>query len=283
MKGLRYDAVSYVLKNGNSFHKLKLAQILGREEDYPPLVEELESLQNEDGGWPWLLDPGNPSGVSDTAKVLELLSNVGVESTETIEKAVSFLLSKQNDDGGWSESPDLEGVVPKEWTWVSTKHSGYQTADALNALHEAGYSGAEVERALDFLRVSQNEDGGWSSHVGPESSARTDTATTDHIVIAFLSHGESRESQVIRRAEMMLIDRRADLDSPIDATAALSVLLALGYPQENEHVSEFVCCLVEAQRPDGGWNWFEDLPSNPFQTVDSLEQLVKFVDIRKTG
>ena len=283
MKGLRYDAVSYVLENGNSFHKLKLAHILGWEEDYPPLVEELESLQNEDGGWPWLLDPGNPSGVSDTAKVLELLSSVGVESPETIEKAVSFLVSKQNDDGGWSESPDLEGVVPEEWTWVSTKHSGYQTADALNALHEAGYSGAEVERALDFLRASQNEDGGWPSHVGPESSARTDTATTDHIVIAFLSHGESRESQVIRRAEMMLIERRADLDSPIDATAALSVLSALGYPRENEHVSEFVGWLVEAQRPDGGWNWFGDLPSNPSQTVDSLEQLVKFVEIRKAG
>jgi hypothetical protein len=174
MRTLRYDAISYVMENGNPLHRLKLARILGREGDYEPLVDELLSLQNSDGGWPWRLEEGNPSGVSDTAKTLELLAGLGVDpGSGPIRRAVSYLLDLQNEDGGWSESPELDGAVPEEWTWVSTRHSGYQTADAVNALAEAGYSGGEIDRALDFLRTAQNDEGGWPSHVGPDSQTRT--------------------------------------------------------------------------------------------------------------
>jgi hypothetical protein len=281
MRRLRYDAVSYVLTNGNAFHRLKLANVIGREYEYRPLVDELMSFQNEDGGWPWQLAVGNPSGVSDTAKILELLPSVSVDpASEPISRAVSYLLRLQNRDGGWSESPELDRIVPEDWTWVSTRDSGYQTADAVNALLEIGHLGDEIGRAIEFLRGMQNEEGGWPSHVGPDSS--TDPATTDHIIMAFLRSGEPRGSPVIVMAERMLLEKRRGWDSPVDATAVLSVLLALGYPPEEEHVSELIGWLVDAQRPDGGWNWFGDLPSNPSQTVDCLEQLVRFVRLKRS-
>jgi len=276
MKLLRYDAIFYVLRNGNAFHKLKMAHILGLNGDRQQLVDELRSLQNEDGGWPWQLVTGNPSGVSDTAKVLELLSCVGLDgASSTIKKGIFFLLAQQHRDGGWSESPELQGIIPRDWTWVSTRHSGYQTADVVNALVEVGYRGEEMGRAIGFLRSTQNEEGGWFSHVGPSSYTGSDVASTDHIVLAFLRCGEPKESQVFQRAKRMLLERRGTIDSPVDGTAVLSVLLALGYPAEDEYVSQLIENLIEAQRPDGGWNWFSDLPSNPSQTVDSLEQLVK--------
>ena len=276
MKRLRYDAVSYVLRNGNSLNKLKLAHILGLNGDRQRLVDELRSLQNRDGGWPWQLVAENPSGVSDTAKVLEPPPSVSVNRTSgTIRRAVSFLLVQQHEDGGWSESPELEGIIPNDRTWISTRHSGYQTADAVNALIESGYLGEAVRRAIDFLRSTQNEEGGWPSHVGPNALTGSDVASTDHVVLAFLHYGEPRESSVLQRTERMLLESRETVDSSVDETAVLSTLLALGYPLENEYISELVGSLIEAQRPDGSWNWFGDLPSNPTQTVDCLEQLVK--------
>jgi len=282
MKSLQYDAVSYVSESGNAYQKLKLAHILGLEEEYQTLMEELMSKQNGDGGWPWLLEAGDPSGVSDTAKVLELLPGVGVEpASQPIRKAISYLLDHQNDDGGWSESPELEGLIPGEWTWVSTVYSGYQTADALNALFEAGYSGDAVARAIDFLRATQNEEGGWYSNVRPRPNPVTDIATTDHIVHAFLNNSEPRESTVIKRAERMLLEKKEKLEAPVDVAAALSCLRELGYGPESEHVRRLVDYLIGAQRPDGGWNWFDDLPSNPSQTVDCLESLEGLVKIAR--
>jgi hypothetical protein len=38
-------------------------------------------------------------------------------------------------------------VIPPQWTWVSTEHSGYQTADVLNALHECGHAEKESRGA----------------------------------------------------------------------------------------------------------------------------------------
>ena len=276
MKKLRYDAVSYVIRNGNAIHKLKLACILSLNLDQRHLIDELKTSQNKDGGWPWQLEDGKPSGISQTAKVLELLPSVGVKSiSKMIRGAVSFLLAHQHEDGGWSENPELEEIVPSGWDWVSTRHSGYQTADVVNALIEAGYRGGEVGRGIDFLRTTQNEEGGWPSHVGPSPYTGSDIASTDHVVFAFLRYGEPRESPVFQRTERMLLEKRSEIDSPVNLTSVLSTLLALGYSPENEYVSELVERLIEAQRPDGGWNWFGDLPSNPMQTVDCLEQLVK--------
>jgi len=279
MTKLRYDAVSYVLKNGNQYHKLKMLMTLGvKREDYPKLVTELKSMQNLDGGWPWQLERRRPSGVSQTARTLDLLLNVGEDrDSDTVRRAVSFLLQRQHPDGGWSENPELEGIIPKEHNWISTRYSGFQTADAIVALAGAGYANdTRVLKALDFLRREQNEEGGWPSYVGPEYPYEgSDVASTDHIVLAFLKLEEPKDSDVLRNAVNALLKHRNDWDSPIDAATALNVFLMLDYPIEHEYVRELVKNLIETQKPDGGWNWFGDLPTNPAQTVDCIEQLAK--------
>jgi len=279
MKKLMYDAVSYVLKNGNQYHKSKMLMTLGgKREDYQKLVVELKSMQNLDGGWPWQLEMGKPSGVSQTARIIELLLRAGEDkNSDTVKRAVGFLLQRQNSDGGWSENHELEGIIPREHNWISTRYSGFQTADVINALAEAGYKNdARVLKAIDFLRGAQNEEGGWPSYVGPEYPYEgSDIATTDHMVEAFLKLGEPKDSKVVRNAVKALLKHRKDWDSPINAATALNVFLILDYPLEHEYVKELVKNLVESQKPDGGWNWFGDLPTNPGQTVDCIEQLAK--------
>jgi len=279
MTKLRYDAVSYVLKNGNPYHKLKMMMTLGgREKDRQKLVTEIKRLQNSDGGWPWQLGKEKPSGISQTARTLELLLQAGEDKdSDTVRRAVPFLLQRQNPDGGWSENPELEGIIPKEHNWISTRYSGFQTADAILALVEAGYSkDARVLKAFDFLRGAQNDEGGWPSYVGPDYPYEgSDIATTDHIVASFLKLGEPKNSTVVKNAVKALVKHRKDWGSPIDAATALNVFLMLDYPLEHEYVRELVKVLIETQKPEGGWNWFGDTPTNPAQTVDCIEQLAK--------
>jgi len=279
MKRLRYDAVSYVQKNGNAHHKLKMLLLLkGKAENRRKLIEELKSLQNTDGGWPWQLLKGNPSGVSQTARTLELLMKAGEnKDSDAVKRAVSFLLERQKPDGGWSESPELKGIIPREWNWISTRYSGYQTADVINALVEAGYAkDARIAKAFGFLRSAQNEEGGWPSYVGSDYPYEgSDIATTDHIVAAFLKVGEPKDSPLVKNAVKVLVKHREGWKEPIDAATALCVFLILDYPLNHEYVKELASDLINTQRPDGGWNWFGDFPSNPSQTLDCIEQLAK--------
>jgi len=276
---LKYDAVSYVLENGNPFHKLKLLLILNLQpEKRRELVRELKSMQNSDGGWPWQLQKGKPSGISQTTRTLELLLKTGEsKSSDMVKRAVAFLFQKQNEDGGWSENPELKEIIPKDWNWISTEHSGYQTADAINVLIEAGYSkDARVAKAVNFLYQAQNEEGGWPSYVGPDYPYEgSDIAAMDHIVAALLRFGEPKDSLVLKKAVDALWKHKENWKEPVDGAAVLCVFLMLDYPLNHEYVRELVANLIESQRPDGGWNWFGDSPSNPAQTVYCLEQLLK--------
>ncbi len=192
-------------------------------------------------------------------------------------RAVAFLFQNQKEDGGWSENPELKETIPNKWSWVSTEHSGYQTADAINALSEAGYSrDPRVAKAVNFFLRTQNEEGGWPSYVSPDYPYEgSDIAAMDHIVTALLRFRELKNSPVLKRAVDALLKHREDWKEPVDGAAVLCVFLMLDYPLNHEYVRELVANLTASQRPDGGWNWFGDLPSNPAQTVDCLEPLVK--------
>ena len=113
-------------------------------------------------------------------------------------------------------------------------------------------------------------------YVGPDYPYEgSDIAVMDHIVTALLRSGEQKNSLVLKKAVAALLKRREDWKGPVDGAAVLCVFLMFNYPLNHEYVRELVANLIESQRSDGGWNWFGDLPSNPAQTVDCIEQLIK--------
>lgn len=274
---LRYDAVRYVLENGNHYHKLYLAVTLGQEAK-KSLIEELLSFQNPDGGWPWKLERHIPSGVGETSRIVELLLRNWLERTSpVVREAIDFLLSIQRQDGGWSENPELSQVIPKSWGWISITHSvTHRTADVVNALINAGKTGhPSVQKAIFFLRKAQNEEGGWNSHVGPDYQYGTDIAGMDVIIKTFLLAGEPRESILFKRTIEAILKHRKGWRDPVSAASVLNIFLRLGYSKEHPYIKELVGILIETQRADGGWNWYGDLPSNPGQTVYCIKQLKK--------
>jgi squalene-hopene/tetraprenyl-beta-curcumene cyclase len=117
----------------------------------------------------WLLREQEPDGswfgrwganfVYGTGAVVPALVEAGVpQQHPAIRRAVAWLESVQNEDGGWGE--DLRSYHDPDWR--GRGHStASQTSWALLALHAAGERGAAVSRGIEYLVATQREDGEW--------------------------------------------------------------------------------------------------------------------------
>jgi hypothetical protein len=149
------------------------------------VVEHLASAQNEDGSFtgrnawqpifntPQILTrfvatglKGSDSPVLEKAEAF-LASQVPDETQQGIvlrllsqphAKLVSRLKELQRPDGGWSQTDDSES-------------DAFATGQALLAFHRAGVSGSAIQRSIDYLVRTQNDDGTWpmTSRPNPEN------------------------------------------------------------------------------------------------------------------
>ncbi|MFI0788829.1 squalene--hopene cyclase [Streptomyces lydicus] len=122
-------------------------------------------------GIAWLLAEQEPSGawfgrwgtnyVYGTGSVLPALAAAGIPGSHpAVRRAVRWLQTVQNDDGGWGE--DQRSYQDKE-RWAGRGAStASQTAWALMALLAAGERESEaVRRGVRWLTGTQREDGSW--------------------------------------------------------------------------------------------------------------------------
>ena len=120
-------------------------------------------------GLGWLLAQQEPDGswygrwginyVYGTGAALPALIACGVDpSAPCVRRAVAWLASHQNEDGGWGEDPRSYD----DPAWIGRGPStASQTAWALLALHAAGERGSVLRRGIGWLIETQRADGGW--------------------------------------------------------------------------------------------------------------------------
>ncbi|HEY40794.1 MAG TPA: terpene cyclase/mutase family protein [Dehalococcoidia bacterium] len=281
---LKYDPVPCIFEKGNSYHHLRALSFLAERDDSRLLdvLKKVKSSQNADGGWSWLgrweSNEKIPSSVTDTAYYLPPLVDSGVDiDSEEVKRASAFLLEAQRDDGGWAENPELRKTMWESWTWFSVDHSvTWITGLVINALIKAGYphDAPPITRATGFLKSMQNEEGGWPSHIGVPQPGNTDMWTMEDVISALLGCGETRDSDIIRKAEDAIVKHRDRWQEPVENP--LGVFLTLGYDREHEYVEECILHLLENQKEDGGWGFYNEWNSSPDQTVRWLEILLKY-------
>lgn len=121
-------------------------------------------------GIDWLLAEQDASGawfgrwgvnyVYGTGSVVPALVAAGLPATHSaVRRAVRWLESVQNDDGGWGE--DLRSYQDSKWIGRG-ESTASQTAWALLALLAAGEDESPaVTRGITFLTRTQQEDGSW--------------------------------------------------------------------------------------------------------------------------
>lgn len=138
-----------------------LAQLGERRETSPVLdkaLAYLERTQEKDGSW---YGRWGMNYVYGTWSVLCALNAAGIDpSSATIRKAVDWLVSIQNSDGGWGEDGESYSLAYKGYERAPSTAS--QTAWALMALMAAGeVDHPAVGKGIAYLTSKQDGDGFW--------------------------------------------------------------------------------------------------------------------------
>lgn len=139
---------------------LELMGTFGYPKDTPAAVRALEFLKrNQEPEGPWWGRWG-VNYIYGTWSVLCGLKAIGEDPSQTyIRKAVTWLKSKQNIDGGWGES--CESYYDRSQAGIG-ESTASQTAWALLALMAAGEARtASVARGIEHLIRNQKPDGTW--------------------------------------------------------------------------------------------------------------------------
>lgn len=109
-------------------------------------VEALLGVQNDDGGWGFML--GEASDTNTTGLCLQALALADAE--DAVVAGVGYLAGIKNDDGGWPyQNPNEYG----------TDSDANSTALVVQALIANGYDLAEWNNPQDFLLSLQNDSG----------------------------------------------------------------------------------------------------------------------------
>ena len=115
-------------------------------------------LAEQEAEGPWFGRWGANYLYGTGAAVPALLASGVAPGAEPIRRAVRWLETVQNDDGGWGE--DLRSYRDRQWRGRGTSTAS-QTAWALLALIAAGERGGAARRGAEWLALSQREDGRW--------------------------------------------------------------------------------------------------------------------------
>jgi squalene-hopene/tetraprenyl-beta-curcumene cyclase len=119
-------------------------------------LEWLLRAQERDGSW---FGRWGVNHVYGTGAAVPALVAAGIEpGSAPVRRAVRWLESHQNDDGGWGE--DCRSYDDPDWVGRG-ESTASQTAWALLALHAAGERSPAVERGLSWLVETQLPDGNW--------------------------------------------------------------------------------------------------------------------------
>ncbi len=120
-------------------------------------IDWLDREQEQDGSW---FGRWGVNHVYGTWSVLTALQAAGVDPEDArFKRAVNWLNTHQNADGGWGE--DCRSYVDRAWIGRG-QSTASQTAWALIALHAANAAdSAEARRGLEWLCATQRPDGTW--------------------------------------------------------------------------------------------------------------------------
>ncbi len=277
---LHYNHHNYLLKNGNIADKLRLAASWTdlSEGQLTELMHEVTRVQNKDGGIPFGVQPGNPSSVKETAEVLALISRYKSQWGKILDEMVKFLISRQKNDGGFSETLNLDPYIEDKWGGIGrdwypvAKSLTWLTGKALEALCLAEYHDEErLRRARDFLLYNQYEDGHWPDFIGREVS---DPLATGNILLALEAVGINSNNKVYQDGRTALLQHLKD-SVENKSTFDMVDLTAVGKPNSNlekEVIRNGVELIIQSQNEDGGWAPLGSKKSDP-----ELSSILAFV------
>lgn len=242
-------------------------------------VQWLIDSRKPSGGWGWTAHSGSATtAIDDTTLVTAILADHGLALTD---EAVAFLLSWQNDDGGWG-SFGRDPIAQKDVQWIPPVSEDVElnfigdpsmpdcTGQALLALGRAGYTTEDenVESAIAYLKRVQFDNGMWFGLWGtPYSYGST------NVLMGLAAVGADMGASYVQNTVQWLTScQNADggwgedlkaSEGPEYAGQGASTasqtartilgLLSANVAPDSEAIQNGIAYLVAHQRDDGSW------------------------------
>ena len=227
-------------------------QTLLRRQDARALLEALAAQQEPDGSLrPWRAEG---AALAATLRGLTLLDALGLLDHPVGEQAVTWLLARQQADGGWSEpGADEEGRIAL---------SGEVAGLLAKTPHARASALARAEAFLSGL---------WSVErvQGPRYAP----------ILAYvhaLAHLPSERADEILQWCGRELERgfRTQCFGPVAVARVFLRARARALPGASIDASELVATLLAAQAPDGGWSAEPEVPRT-VATLEAVEALLR--------
>ncbi len=229
------------------------------------------------GGWAFEFENDTYPDIDDTAEVVLALGRTAEPAAGAVDRAVTWIEGMQCRDGGWAAfDVDNTQMLCRELPFCDFGElidppSADVTAHVVEMLATLGQSHDAVDRGLEWLLRSQDEDGSWFGRWGANH-----VYGTAAVVPALIAAGLKTDHLAVRRGVAWLEQHQnidggwgEDLRSYRDdahrgsgvstASQTAWALLALIAAGERSHATERgIAFLVDTQREDGSWEepWF---------------------------
>ncbi|MGW5560378.1 squalene--hopene cyclase [Micromonospora sp. NPDC003944] len=246
-------AIGFVVAHGDAVDRARLSWLRNGTAVPAELLETAEVGQSADGGWPatW----GGPvASIDATCFRLAELDDLGALGRPAARRALDWLASRQQADGGWEEDASLADSAP-EWArpgdpeaafLVSANAGFWLTVAGLDARasgpldHRVGgaYAGV-VQAAAHSLAARLRPDGSWPSYLA-----------AGWLSAAVLHRQEMFQESA--RIQVVLAERMPKM-SPGDVAWLAATLRRAGVDPQDWIMVRALRRLAETQRTDGGW------------------------------
>lgn len=268
---LHYEFQSFLISNGNITDKLRLITTGYKipSDLKEQVMEDLMSIMNANGGVPFGFKRSVPSSTKETAELLSLISTFQSEYEDTVKKMIGFLVSRQKNDGGFTESLKLDPYIEDKWGGVGRdwypvgKSITWLTGKTLEALCLVNFEDNErLERARDFLLHAQYEDGNWPDFKDQNIS---DPLGTGNILLGLQAIGVESDNKVIVDGRVALLQHLSDCLEE-ECLFDLADMTAIGKPQtekEKDIIRNGIELIVTSHKEDGGWAPIGSKKSDP--------------------
>jgi squalene-hopene/tetraprenyl-beta-curcumene cyclase len=231
------------------------------------------------GGWSfefynnWYPDLDDSAIVPQALNRIQLAEHQPGKKAQAIERALNWVLEMQSSDGGWAafdrdntqsilvHAPFADFISPLDPTCADV------TAHVVEFLQREIVKGDEINRAVDYLRATQESDGAWYGRWGVNYLYGT------ALVLSCLANvGEDPQQDYIQKAIKWLISQqnsdggwgetcytyidpaqRGIGDSTASQTAWVLIGLIASRETTNSAVIKGIEYLIHSQQSDGTW------------------------------
>lgn len=238
-------SVVFIEERGSDLEKARMEQILFGRKPKTEVIQLLTALQNNDGGFPYDMVPGNLSSVDTSLVAFWWMDELGILQSPTADKAVDYLLAVQRADGSWDEDASIAQYDLPLWINPGDLRTViYLSAYAAYWLAVIGYGTQPAfQKALEFLLKHQDETGQFRGYLH----------STWIAVSAFRMAGP-QYSEVAEKGLQALANKTlADWEASQIAWA-LDCLGKAGLQENHPLIHNCLAELINRHQPDGSWS-----------------------------